>query len=75
MFIAFRVVGMAGKPPGVFIGVKFTIPQTRKIAHFSGCMGTKSRLMNVLEWEFNYEILSIIYSVLGRYHVLKIVEV
>lgn len=36
--------------------VKSTTPQTVKIAHFSGCMGIKFRLMNVLEWGFNYEL-------------------
>lgn len=35
---------------------KTTIPQTGKIAHFSGCMGIKFRLMNVSEWGFNYEL-------------------
>ena len=59
MFIAFRVVGMAGKPRGVSTVVKSTIPLTGKIAHFSGYMGTRFRLMNVLEWGFNYEILAI----------------
>lgn len=59
MFIAFRVVGMAGKPRGVFTVVKSTTPQTGKTAHFLGYTGTKSRLMNVLEWGFNYEILAI----------------
>lgn len=38
---------------------KSTTPPTGKIAHFSGCMGIKSRLMNVLEWGFDYEILAI----------------
>ena len=59
MFIAFRVVGMAGKPRGVSIVAKSTIPQTGKIAHFLGLTGTKFRLMNVLEWGFDYEILAI----------------
>lgn len=36
--------------------VKSTTPQTVKIAHFSGCMGIRFRLMNVLEWGFNYEL-------------------
>lgn len=58
-FIAFRVVGMAGKPRGVSTVAKSTTPQTGKIAHFLGLTGTKSRLMNVLEWGFNYEILAI----------------
>lgn len=51
---AFRAVGMAGKRRGVSTVAKSTTPQTGKIAHFSGCMGAKSRLMNVLEWGFNY---------------------
>lgn len=50
LFIAFRVVGMAGKPRGVSTVVKSTTPQTGKTAHFLGYTGTKSRLMNVLEW-------------------------
>jgi len=56
LFIAFRVVGMAGKPRGVFTVAKSTTPQTGKTAHFLGLTGTKSRLMNVLEWGFNYEL-------------------
>lgn len=36
--------------------VKSTTPQMGKIAHFSGYMGIKSRLMNVLEWGFNYDL-------------------
>lgn len=36
--------------------VKSTTPQMVKIAHFSGCMGIKFRLMNALEWGFNYEL-------------------
>jgi hypothetical protein len=56
MFIAYRVVGTAGKRRSVFTVVKFTTPQTGKIAHFSGCMGIKFRLMNALEWGFNYEL-------------------
>jgi hypothetical protein len=59
LFIVFRVVGTAGKPLGVFIGVKSITPQTIKTAHFLGLTGTKSRLMNVLEWGFNYELLAI----------------
>ena len=55
MFIACRVVGMAGKRRSVSTVAKSTTPQTGKIAHFSGCMGIKFRLMNVLEWGFNYE--------------------
>lgn len=39
-----------GKIQSVFTVAKSTTPQTGKIAHFSGCIGTKSRLMNVLEW-------------------------
>lgn len=31
------------------------IQHTRKGAAFSGCMGIRFRLMNVLEWGFNYE--------------------
>lgn len=50
LFIAFRVVGMAGKPRGVSTVAKSTTPQTGKTAHFLGYTGTKSRLMNVLEW-------------------------
>lgn len=41
---------MAGKRHNVFTVVKFTTPQTGKIAHFSGCVGIGFRLMNVLEW-------------------------
>jgi hypothetical protein len=55
-FIAFRVVGMAGKPRGVSTVAKSTTPPTGKIAHFLGLTGTKSRLMNVLEWGFNYAL-------------------
>jgi hypothetical protein len=47
---------MEGKPRGVSTVAKSTTPQTGKIAHFSGYMGIKSRLMNVLEWGFNYEL-------------------
>ena len=36
---------------------RYSIPATGR--HFSGCMGIKSRLMNVLEWGFDYEILAI----------------
>lgn len=50
------VVGMAGKLYSVSTVVKSTTPQTGKIAHFSGCMGIKFRLMNVSEWGFNYEL-------------------
>jgi hypothetical protein len=50
-------VGMAGKPRGVSTVAKSTTPQTGKIAHFLGLTGTKSRLMNVSEWGFNYAIL------------------
>ena len=59
MFIAFRVVGMAGKRRGVSTVAKSTTPQTVETAHFLGYTGTKSRLMNVLEWGFDYEILAI----------------
>lgn len=45
-----------GKAAQRFHRCKSTIPQTGKIAHFSGCMGIKFRLMNVLEWGFNYEL-------------------
>jgi hypothetical protein len=54
--IVYRVVGTAGKRRGVSTVVKFTTPQTGKIAHFSGCVGIGFRLMNVLEWGFNYEL-------------------
>ena len=56
MFIAFPVVGMAGKRRDVFTVAKSTTPQTGKTAHFLGYTGTKSHLMNVLEWGFNYEL-------------------
>jgi hypothetical protein len=63
LFIAFRavgvVVGVMEKIQSVSTVAKSTTPQTGKIAHFFGYMGTKSRLMNVLEWGFNYEILAI----------------
>jgi hypothetical protein len=59
LFIAFRVVGMAGKPRGVSTVAKSTTPQTGKTAHFLWYTGTKSRSMNVLEWGSNYEILAI----------------
>lgn len=52
IFIACRVVGMAGKLRGVSTVAKSITPQTGKIAHFSGYTGTKSRLTNVLEWGF-----------------------
>lgn len=35
---------------------KIYYPAMVKIAHFSGCMGIKFRLMNVSEWGFNYEL-------------------
>jgi hypothetical protein len=56
MFIASLVVGMAGKRRSVSTVVKSTTPQTGKIAHFLGLTGIKSRLMNVSEWGFNYEL-------------------
>jgi hypothetical protein len=59
LFIAFRVVGVVvgvmEKIQSVFTVAKSTTPQTGKTAHFLGYTGTKSRLMNVLEWGFDYE--------------------
>jgi hypothetical protein len=49
------VVGAMEKIQSVSIVAKSTTPQTGKTAHFLGYTGTKSRLMNVLEWGFNYE--------------------
>ena len=57
MFIAFRVVGMAEKRHGVFTVAKYSTPGKGRL--LSGYMGTVFRLMNVLEWGFNYEILAI----------------
>lgn len=53
------VSGAWGAAVKRFTVVKSIIPLMGKIAHFSGYTGTKSRLMNVLEWGFNYEILVI----------------
>lgn len=53
LFIVFPGRGAAVKRSTV---VKSTTPQTVKIAHFSGCMDIKFRLMNALEWGFNYEL-------------------
>ena len=56
MFIAFPVVGMAGKRRDVFTVAKSTTPQTGKTAHFLGYTATEFRLTNVLEWGLNYEL-------------------
>ncbi len=47
MFIAFPVHGVVVKR---FIAARYNIPAQGLL--FSGCMGTESRSMNVLEWGF-----------------------
>jgi hypothetical protein len=52
MFIVFPGRGAAVKR---FTGAKYSMPGAGRL--FSGCMGIKFRLMNVLEWGgFNYEL-------------------
>lgn len=48
-----------GKAARRFHRCKIYYPANGKDSAFFGYMGTKSRLMNVLEWGFNYEILAI----------------
>ena len=52
MFIAFLVRGAVGKR---FTAAGYSTPGKGRL--LSGYMGTEYRLMNVLEWGFNYEIL------------------
>jgi hypothetical protein len=54
IFIVFPGRGAAVKRSTV---AKYSIPGAGQ--RFSGCMGIGFRLMNVLEWGFNYEILAI----------------
>ena len=54
IFTAFPVHGAVVKRS---TGARYSIPAPGR--HFSGCMGIGFRLMNVLEWGFNYEILAI----------------
>ena len=51
MFTAFPVHGAVVKRS---IGARYSIPGKGRL--FSGCMGIEFRLMNVLEWGFNYEL-------------------
>jgi hypothetical protein len=51
MFIVFPGRGAAVKRS---TGAKYSIPGKGRL--FFGCMGIKFRLMNVLEWGFNYEL-------------------
>lgn len=48
-----------GKAARRFHRCKIYYPANGKDSAFLGYTGTKSRLMNVLEWGFNYEILAI----------------
>jgi hypothetical protein len=50
MFIVFPGHGAVVKRS---IGARYSIPGKGRL--FSGCMGIEFRLMNVLEWGFNYE--------------------
>lgn len=48
-----------GKAARRFHRCKIYYPANDKDSAFLGLTGTKSRLMNVLEWGFNYELLAI----------------
>jgi hypothetical protein len=51
MFIVFPGHGAVVKRS---TGARYNIPAPGR--HFSGCVGIGFRLMNVLEWGFNYEL-------------------